>query len=181
MKEENPQSKQVTDTARRCPQSLLGTSKQPSEPLAIHPPRLLGEALLSADRKRGQRKGATSKIAKKFQKYFRHFSTSFAQGKKTSKIAKNCQKCFRHFSTISRGASFLAPFGGSCFPFSWSSFARVVLFCLLFVEVLIRRTFPQLKQKASIVSRKAPIVSQKSSQTQPYPKKHNYKPGSFQL
>ena len=49
----------------------------------------------------------TSKIVKKCQKVFRHFSTIFAQGKKTSKIVKKCQKVFRQFS---RGTFFPAPF-----------------------------------------------------------------------
>ena len=35
----------------------------------------------------------------------------------------------------------------------------VELFCLKFVEVLIRHTFPALTKKTSIVSPKAPIVS----------------------
>ena len=39
----------------------------------------------SADCKRGQRKGATSKSVKNYQKVFRHFSTIFAHGKKTQK------------------------------------------------------------------------------------------------
>ena len=66
-----------------------------------------------ADSKRGRWKGATSKtskIVKKCQKVFRHFSTIFAQGKKTSKIAKKCQKVFRHFSTIFARHLFSGPF-----------------------------------------------------------------------
>ena len=51
----------------------------------------------------------TSKIVKKCQKVFRHFSTIFAQGQKTSKIVKKCHKYFRHFS---RDTIFPAPFGG---------------------------------------------------------------------
>ena len=50
----------------------------------------------SADRKRGQRKGATSKNVKNRQKYFGHFSTIFAQGKKRQKMSK----CFSTLSTI---------------------------------------------------------------------------------
>ena len=52
---------------------------------------------LSADRKRGQRKGATSKNVEKCQKYFRLCSTCFyLAGQKTPKIVKKCQKYFRH-------------------------------------------------------------------------------------
>ena len=55
----------------------------------------------------------TSKIVKKCQKVFQHFSTFktfFAQGKKTSKTVKKCQKVFRRFS---RGTIFSGPFGGA--------------------------------------------------------------------
>ena len=55
----------------------------------------------------------TSKIAKKCQKVFRHFSTIFAPGKKTSKIVKKCQKVFRHFSTIFARHHFSGPFSGA--------------------------------------------------------------------
>ena len=72
--------------------------------------RIFPDFLPSADRKRGQRKRATSKIVKKCQKYFRHFSTFFAQGKKRQKSSKSDQKHFRHFSR--RGASFPAPLSG---------------------------------------------------------------------
>ena len=51
-----------------------------------------------------------SKIVKKCQKVFRHFSTIFAQGKKKSKIVKKCQKYFRHFLTIFARHQFSRPF-----------------------------------------------------------------------
>ena len=73
-------------------------------------------AVISADSKRGQWKGSASqksKIVKKCQKYFRHFSTFFAQGEKTSKIVKKCQKYFRHFSTIFARHQFAGPFWGA--------------------------------------------------------------------
>ena len=60
--------------------------------------------LQSADRKRGQRKGATSKNVKKNrQKVSKYFSTLFdifRAGQKTSKIGKKCQNVFRHFLTF---------------------------------------------------------------------------------
>ena len=70
--------------------------------------------LKSADRKKGQRKGATSKNVKKCQKYFRHFSTFFVQGKKRQKSSKNIKKYFRHFSTIFAQHPFSGPFWGGC-------------------------------------------------------------------
>ena len=53
----------------------------------------------------------TSKIVKKFQKYFRHFSTFFAQGKKRQKSSKSVKIFFDTFRQFSRGTSFPAPFG----------------------------------------------------------------------
>ena len=71
----------------------------------------------SADRKRGQRKGATSKNVKnrqKCQKCFGHFSTFFAQGKKV----KNRQKVSNTFFdlillTIFAWHQFSGPFWGA--------------------------------------------------------------------
>ena len=61
-------------------------------------PKQRRKQVLTADRKRGRRKGATSKNVKKCQKYFRHFSTIFfAQGKKE---VKNRQKVSKYFSTL---------------------------------------------------------------------------------
>ena len=54
----------------------------------------------------------TSKIVKKCQKVFRHFSTFFAQGKKRQKSSKIVKKFFDTFRQISRGTIFPAPFGG---------------------------------------------------------------------
>ena len=67
-----------------------------------------------------------SKIVKKCQKVFRHFSTFFAQGKKRQKSSKSVKKFFRHSST-NFAAPFLRPLlGGSdssvffpFFPFSF--------------------------------------------------------------
>ena len=59
----------------------------------------------SADCKRGRRKGATSKIVKKCQKYFRHFS-------RRAKNVKNRQKVSKSFSTLFdnfRAAPFFRP------------------------------------------------------------------------
>ena len=54
-----------------------------------------------------------SKLVKKCQNIFRHFSTSFRAGQKTSKIVKKCQTYFRHFSTVFARHPFSGPFGGS--------------------------------------------------------------------
>ena len=54
----------------------------------------------------------TSKIIKKCQKYFRDFSTFFAQGKKIQKSSKRVKIFFDTFRQFSRGTSFPAPFGG---------------------------------------------------------------------
>ena len=51
----------------------------------------------------------TSKIVKKCQKYFRHFSTIFAQGKKRQKSSKSVKKFFDTFRQFSRGTFFPAP------------------------------------------------------------------------
>ena len=51
----------------------------------------------------------TSKIVKKCQKYFRHFSTCFEQGKKRQESSKSVKNIFRHFSG---GTSLPAPFRG---------------------------------------------------------------------
>ena len=74
-------------------------------------PRMIG-FWKSADCKRGRRKGATSKtskIVKKCQKYFRHFSTFFAQGKKRQKSSKSVKKFFDTFRQFSRRAPFFRP------------------------------------------------------------------------
>ena len=77
-----------------------GSEEMPQSENAESAENIKLRGLKSADRKRGRRKGVTSKNVKKCQKYFRHFSTFFAQGKKSSKIVKKCQKYFRHFSTF---------------------------------------------------------------------------------
>ena len=53
-----------------------------------------------------------SKIVKKSQKVFRHFSTIFAQGKKRQKSSKSVKMFFDTFRQFSRGTIFPAPFGG---------------------------------------------------------------------
>ena len=73
---------------------------------------------LSADCKRGRRKGATSKNVKNRQKVSKSFSTLFdifrRAGQKTSKIVKKRVKnIFDTFRQFSRGTIFPAPFGGS--------------------------------------------------------------------
>ena len=53
------------------------------------------------------------KSSKKCQKYFRHFSTFFAQGKKRQKSSKSVNIFFDTFGQFSRGTSFPAILGGS--------------------------------------------------------------------
>ena len=67
---------------------------------------------ISADCKRGRRKGATSKNVKNRQKVFRHFSI-FAQGKRIQKSSKSVKKFFDTFRQFSCGTIFPAPLGGS--------------------------------------------------------------------
>ena len=55
----------------------------------------------------------TSKIVKKCQKVFRHFSTIFAQGKQTQKSSKSVKKFFDTFRHFSRGTIFRPLLGGS--------------------------------------------------------------------
>ena len=78
---------------------------------------LSSQALLSADCKRGRRKGATSKKVKnrqKCQKVFRHFSTIFAQGKKRQNSSQKASKSFSTLFDNFRGAPFFRPLlGGS--------------------------------------------------------------------
>ena len=76
---------------------------------------------MSADCKRGRRKGATSKNVKNRQKVSKSFSTlfdNFRAGQKTSKIVKKCQKVFRHFSTIFARHLSSGPF---CNPLTWKT------------------------------------------------------------
>ena len=54
-----------------------------------------------------------SKIVKKCQKVFRHFSTIFAQGKKHQKSSKSVKKFSDTFRQFSRGTILPAPFGGA--------------------------------------------------------------------
>ena len=65
----------------------------------------------SADRRRGQRKGATSKNVKTFSICY----TFFVQDKKCQKPSKSFKNKFRHFSTIFARHHFLGPLflGGS--------------------------------------------------------------------
>ena len=66
----------------------------------------------SADRKRGQRKGATSRNVKNRQKVSRLFSTLFDIFCAGQNV-ENCQKCQICFRQFSRGTSFPALLGGS--------------------------------------------------------------------
>ena len=69
-------------------------------------------ARISADCKRGWRKGATSKNVKNCQKYFRHFSTFSALGKKRQKSSKSV-KLFSTLSTTFTRHLFSGPFWGA--------------------------------------------------------------------
>ena len=57
----------------------------------------------------------TSKIVKKYQEVFRHFSTIFAQGKKSQKSSKSVNKFSDTFRQFLRGIIFPAFFGGARF------------------------------------------------------------------
>ena len=66
----------------------------------------------SADRKRGQRKGATSKNVTNRQNVVKYFSTLFDLSRRAKKNVKKCQKSFRHFSTVFARHQFSGPFWG---------------------------------------------------------------------
>ena len=51
----------------------------------------------------------TSKIVKKCQKVFRHFSTIFAQGKKRQKSSKSARNIFDTYRQFSRGSEKASP------------------------------------------------------------------------
>ena len=66
------------------------------------------------DRKRGQRKGATSKKRQKVSIIFSTLFDIFGAGQKTSKIVKKCQKyIFSTLSTVFARRQFSGPFGGA--------------------------------------------------------------------
>ena len=74
----------------------------------------------SADRKRGQRKGATSKerqtpskSAKNIFDTFRHFSRRAKLKKKSQKLSKSAKNIFDTFRQFSRSTSFSVPFWGA--------------------------------------------------------------------
>ena len=104
-----------------CAQSIL-TYRQHKKgpdivrgPTGPETPKHFKQRESSADCKRGWRKGATSKNVKnrqKVSKYFRHFSTIFAQGKKRQKSSKSVKNIFDTFRQFSHGTRFQAPFGG---------------------------------------------------------------------
>ena len=88
--------------ARRPPRT-----KPFSEPLTF-----LKDVSCLADRKRGQRKGATSKNVKKCQKCFSTLLDTFRHLSSRAKNVKNRQKYyFGYFRQISHGTNFPAPFG----------------------------------------------------------------------
>ena len=64
----------------------------------------------SVDRKRGERKGATSKNVTKVSNFFSTFSR---RAKKRQKSSKSVKKYFRHFSTIFARHQFSGPFWGA--------------------------------------------------------------------
>ena len=70
----------------------------------------------SVDRKRGQRKGATSKNVKKCKKDFSILFDIFRAGQKSSKSVKNT---FRHFLTILARHQFPGPFWGALMNRIW--------------------------------------------------------------
>ena len=85
------------------------------------------DSQISADCKKGRRKGATLKNVKNRQKVSKSFfSTIFAQGKKRQKSSKSVKKFFDSFRQFSRGTIFPAPFGGL-----WR-FTRIAWFAWIF-------------------------------------------------
>ena len=74
----------------------------------------------SADRKRGQREGATSKNIKNIFDTFRHFSCR-------AKIVKRCQSIFRHFSTIFARHHSPTPSGGLWETLNFPEFSGISL------------------------------------------------------
>ena len=58
-------------------------------------------------------KGPRQKTSKSVKKFFFTLFDNFRAGQKTSKIVKKCQKYFRHFSTIFARHQFSGPFWGA--------------------------------------------------------------------
>ena len=106
----------------------------------------------------GPQKGPTERgHVKNRQKYFRHFSTCFAQGKKRQKSSKSVKNIFDTFRQFSRGTSFPAPFGGpltlgglrpdlpfsSCFLWDFPGISRFPGFRWLSLSQHLHGTFPK--------------------------------------
>ena len=81
-------------------------------------------------------KGPRQKASKIVKKFFRHFSTFFAQGKKRQKSSKSVKQFFDTFRQISRGTIFPTPFGGLCKKSREQSLRRLPrLFLRLFLRL----------------------------------------------
>ena len=103
----------------------------------------------------------TSKIVKKCQKVFRHFSTIFAQGKKRPKSSKSVKKFFDTFRQFSRGTIFPALVwgalnlgdGGLFPPFNkdWS------LTSLLLARFLVARCIREWRSQAALHALSGPL------------------------
>ena len=108
-------------------------------------------ALLSADCKRGRQKGAMSKNVKNRQKVSKSFSTlfdNFRAGQKTSKIVKKCQTYFRHFSTIFARHQFSGPFWGALI-LAFLRATSIVSMCFIFFACRLRSARPGLGGRLS--------------------------------
>ena len=74
----------------------------------------------------------TSKIVKKCQKYFRHFSTIFAQGRKRQKSSKSVKKFFDTFRQFSARHLFSGPFCNPLILFLTNSAKKMPQICPMF-------------------------------------------------
>ena len=105
------QNAQITLAHRNCERSAIHdcTYHRRSQQSSNFADKIL-QCHISADCKRGRRKGATSKKRQKSSKSVKKFFDTFRRFPKTSKIVKKRQKVFRHFSTICARHHFTGPF-----------------------------------------------------------------------
>ena len=153
-----------------------------------HPAENFSQALQSADRKKASGKGPRQNV-KNRQKASKMFSTLFVifrAGQKTSKIVKKCQKYFRHFSTIFARHQLSGPFWGALIQvlekeaFWHGHQARMENFGLKGFGLIFRSlSGPKKQPKHKVFGRDIPGISE--TQTSGYPGQKLYASGLFSV